>query len=185
MCAASTASAARCSTSGRPSSLALNLVRPHSAIGNLAQSSYAELSAPGTQRVGALRYTRALRAPPRCCTTEPTGLNAGDSQLKWSNFWDASMRSGLYPSLDESGAPGEVLGLLEKRELAHRRAIRTTNLLERHGYSRRQRFANAAIAGSRVALLCIGRWATVAHSICQSAGPRSVSTRRSLTWMLA
>src|SRR5262249_42355582 len=37
----------------------------------------------------------------------------------------------------------------------------------------------------RVALLCIGRWATVAHSICQSAGPRSVSTRRSLTWMLA
>src|SRR6266481_9778515 len=34
-----------------------NLVRPHSAIGNLAPSFYAELSAPGTQRVGALRYT--------------------------------------------------------------------------------------------------------------------------------
>ena len=29
-----------------------NLVRPHSAIGNLAPSIYAELSAPGTQRVG-------------------------------------------------------------------------------------------------------------------------------------
>ena len=45
-----------------------NLVRPHSAIGNLAQSIYAELSAPRTQRVGAPRYTEGLRAPTRCAT---------------------------------------------------------------------------------------------------------------------
>jgi putative transposase len=41
-----------------------NLVRPHSAIGNLAPSIYAELSAPGMQRVGALRYTRGSTPRP-------------------------------------------------------------------------------------------------------------------------
>jgi Integrase core domain len=56
-----------------------NLVRPHSAIGNLALSIYAELSAPGTQRVGrALHW--GLRAPPRC-TTEPTGLKSSQDSI--------------------------------------------------------------------------------------------------------
>jgi putative transposase len=41
-----------------------NLVRPHSAIGNLAPSIYAELSASGTQRVGALRYTEGSAPRP-------------------------------------------------------------------------------------------------------------------------
>src|SRR5947209_17152658 len=41
-----------------------NLVRPHSGIGNLAPSIYAELSAPVTQRVGALRYTRGSAPQP-------------------------------------------------------------------------------------------------------------------------
>jgi putative transposase len=41
-----------------------NLVRPHSAIGNLAPSIYAELSASRTQRGGALRYTGASAPRP-------------------------------------------------------------------------------------------------------------------------
>ena len=57
-----------------------NLVRPHSAIGNLAPSIYAELSAPGTQRVGALHYTGAPAPMPRC-TTEPTGLKSSQDSI--------------------------------------------------------------------------------------------------------
>jgi putative transposase len=48
-----------------------NLVRPHSAIGNLAPSIYAELSAPGTQRVGALRYTGGSAPRPVAPPSQP------------------------------------------------------------------------------------------------------------------
>lgn len=51
-----------------------NQERPHSGIGNLPPALYAKLSAPGTQRAGALRYTEGLRAPSRCIT-EPSELN--------------------------------------------------------------------------------------------------------------
>jgi putative transposase len=50
-----------------------NTVRPRSALGNLQPAEYADRSAPGKQRDGALRYTEGLHAPSRCIT-EPYGL---------------------------------------------------------------------------------------------------------------
>ena len=37
-----------------------NTVRPHSGLGNLTPAAYAQASAPGSQRVGALRNTKGL-----------------------------------------------------------------------------------------------------------------------------
>ena len=51
-----------------------NLVRPHSPIGSLAPSIYAELSPPGMQRVGAVRYTRGS-APPSVEPPSQLGSN--------------------------------------------------------------------------------------------------------------
>ena len=51
-----------------------NQERPHSSIGNLPPAAYAKLSAPSTQRDGALRYTGGSALPPRCIT-EPSELN--------------------------------------------------------------------------------------------------------------
>lgn len=50
-----------------------NTVRPHSALGNLSPAEYADRSAPGPQRGGALRYTEGSAPPPRC-STEPHRL---------------------------------------------------------------------------------------------------------------
>ena len=57
-----------------------NLVRPHSAIGKLAPSVYAELSAPGTQRVGALALHRGS-APRSHCANESTGLKCSQDSI--------------------------------------------------------------------------------------------------------
>ena len=40
-----------------------NTVRPHSALGNLAPTEYADRSAPEKRRDGALRYLEGIRAP--------------------------------------------------------------------------------------------------------------------------
>jgi putative transposase len=52
-----------------------NQERPHSGIGNLPPALYTKLSAMGTQRAGALRYTEGLRAPSRCVTEPSSELN--------------------------------------------------------------------------------------------------------------
>jgi putative transposase len=52
-----------------------NQERPHSGIGNLPPALYAKLSATGTQRAGALRYTEGLRTPSRCVTEPSSELN--------------------------------------------------------------------------------------------------------------
>ena len=51
-----------------------NNFRPHSGVGNLPPAAYAKLSAPVTQRGGALRYTEGLRAPP-VASPSPEGSN--------------------------------------------------------------------------------------------------------------
>ena len=51
-----------------------NTVRPHSGLGNLAPSIFAELSAPGLQRDGALRYT-AGSAPHPVASPSQQGSN--------------------------------------------------------------------------------------------------------------
>ena len=62
-----------------------NTVRPHSALGNLPPADYAKLSAPGMQRDGALRSSRAPR---------PVPLHHRAIR--------AQMKPGLYSSLDET-----------------------------------------------------------------------------------
>ena len=60
-----------------------NNIRPHSALGNLTPTEYADRSAPGPQRGGALRYTSRSAAPPRC-STEPRRLKCNrDSPHRW------------------------------------------------------------------------------------------------------
>jgi putative transposase len=60
-----------------------NTVRPHSALGNLTPAEYADRSAPGPQRGGALRYTTGSAprpvAPPSPMGSNVTGIlpNAG------------------------------------------------------------------------------------------------------------
>jgi putative transposase len=56
-----------------------NSVRPHSSLGNLAPSIYAQLSAPGMQRDGALRYTggsapRPVASPSQQGSNQPATL---------------------------------------------------------------------------------------------------------------
>jgi putative transposase len=56
-----------------------NSVRPHSSLGNLAPSIYAQLSAPGMQRDGALRYTggsapRPVAPPSQQGSNQPATL---------------------------------------------------------------------------------------------------------------
>jgi putative transposase len=70
-----------------------NNVRPHSALGNLSPNEYADRSAPGPQRGGALRYTEGSTPPPV----------APPSQI-------GSMQQGLFPSLDERRGSGHQLG---------------------------------------------------------------------------
>ena len=50
-----------------------NNVRPHSALGNLTPTEYADRSAPATATGRGAALHRGLRAPPRC-STEPHGL---------------------------------------------------------------------------------------------------------------
>ena len=52
-----------------------NTVRPHSALGNLPPAAYAELSAPGMQRDGALRYTEGS-APRPVASPSQSGLKS-------------------------------------------------------------------------------------------------------------
>ena len=68
---------------GRSQTSLYNNARPHSALGNLTPTEYANGSAPrtATGRDAALR--RGLRAPPRC-STEPYGLKYHrDSSHRW------------------------------------------------------------------------------------------------------
>jgi putative transposase len=51
-----------------------NNVRPHSALGNLSPTEYADRSAPGTQRGGALRYAEGS-APRPVAPPSPMGSN--------------------------------------------------------------------------------------------------------------
>jgi len=56
-----------------------NTVRPHSALGNLTPEAYAKASAPGTQRVGALRSTwgsapRPVASPSQQGSNQPGAL---------------------------------------------------------------------------------------------------------------
>jgi putative transposase len=57
-----------------------NTLRPHSGIGNLPPALYAKLSAPGTQRDGALRYMGAS-APHPVAPPSPMGSNARETLL--------------------------------------------------------------------------------------------------------
>ena len=66
-----------------------NTVRPHSALGNLPPAAYAEISAPGMQRDGALRYAGAPR---------PVPLHHRAIR--------AQMNPGLYSSADEARGSG-------------------------------------------------------------------------------
>jgi putative transposase len=47
-----------------------NTIRPHSGVGNLPPAAYAELSAPVTQRDGALRYTEGSAPRPVASPSE-------------------------------------------------------------------------------------------------------------------
>src|SRR3974390_2575709 len=49
---------------GRSQTLLYNDVRPHSALGNLTPSEYADRSTPGPQQGGALRYTEGSAPRP-------------------------------------------------------------------------------------------------------------------------
>jgi len=55
-----------------------NTFRPHSGIGDLPPALYAKLSAPGTQRDGALRYMGAF-APRPVAPPSPMGSNAHET----------------------------------------------------------------------------------------------------------
>jgi len=57
-----------------------NTFRPHSGIGDLPPALYAKLSAPGTQRDGALRYMGAF-APRPFAPPSPMGSNAHETLL--------------------------------------------------------------------------------------------------------
>ena len=60
-----------------------NTIRPHSGLGNLAPVAYANLSAPKTQRDGALRYMEGS-APRPVASPSQTGSNQpGDSAHRW------------------------------------------------------------------------------------------------------
>jgi hypothetical protein len=68
-----------------------NMVRPHSALGNLTPAEYVDRSAPRPQRDGALRYTGGF-APHPAAPPSPTG----------------SMKLGLSSSADESWGSGQT-----------------------------------------------------------------------------
>jgi putative transposase len=57
-----------------------NTLRPHSGIGDLPPALYAQLSAPGTQRDGALRYMGAS-APHPVAPLSQMGSNAPETLL--------------------------------------------------------------------------------------------------------
>jgi Integrase core domain len=70
-----------------------NTVRPHSALGNLSPSEYADRSVPGKQRDGALRYTEGSAPHP---VASPSFTDSND------------VTSGLSPSLDEPRSSGQL-----------------------------------------------------------------------------
>jgi hypothetical protein len=91
-----------------------NMVRPHSALGNLTPAEYIDRSAPRPQRDGALRYTGGF-APRPVAPPSP---------------W-AQMKLGLFPSADESWGSGQICsppesvlsGAFSARAASHRAAV--------------------------------------------------------------
>ena len=74
-----------------------NNARPHSALGNLTPTEYANCGVPGTAtgRDAALR--RGLRAPPRC-STEPLGLKYnGTFSHRWMKRWGSDHDGAIRP----------------------------------------------------------------------------------------
>jgi len=59
---------------GCSQTLLYNTIRPHSALGNLPPAVFAELSVPGMQRDGALRYVEGS-APRPVAPPSPKGSN--------------------------------------------------------------------------------------------------------------